>query len=78
MRGIKIPPQDFVLKMQGGHICRTLWYMILDHSAKRARNVPGHAHLPSPPHAARYPSSRMLILLSNCLLGRIEAVVTES
>ena len=48
------------------------------YSAKRAHNVPGHAHLPSPPHAARYPSSRMLILLSNCLLGRFEAVVTGS
>ena len=35
MRGIKIPPQDFVLKMpggggglmhEGGRICGTLWY----------------------------------------------------
>ena len=31
MRGIKIPPQDFALKMQRrlmheGHICGTLWY----------------------------------------------------
>ena len=44
------------------------------YSAKRAHNVLGHSHLPSPPHAARYPSSRML-LLSNCFLGRFEAVL---
>ena len=34
IRGIKIPPQDFALKMQGGgayaqggRICKTLWYL---------------------------------------------------
>ena len=35
MRGIKIPPQDFALKMQGelmhegGHICGTLRYILI-------------------------------------------------
>ena len=42
------------------------------YSAKRAHIVLGHAHFPSPPqHAARYPSSRMLLLF----IGRFEAVV---
>ena len=27
MRGIKIPLHNFVLKMQGGHICGTLRYV---------------------------------------------------
>ena len=50
--------------------------MVRSHySAKCMHNVLGHAHLPSPPHAARHPSSRML-LLSNCILGRFEAVAT--
>ena len=47
------------------------------YSAKRVHNILGHAHLPSPQHATRYPSSRML-QLSNCFLGRFEALVTES
>ena len=47
------------------------------YSAKRTHNVLEHAHLPSLPHATWYPSSGML-LLSNCFLGRFEAVVTES
>ena len=46
------------------------------YSAKHAHNVLGHPHLPSCSHAARYPSSRML-LLSKCFLGRFEAVVAE-
>ena len=41
------------------------------YSAMRAHNFLGHAHLPSPSPATRYPSSRVL-LLSNCFLGRFE------
>ena len=48
------------------------------YSAMRAHNFLGNTHLPSPSPAARYiPSSRML-LLSNCFLGRFEAIVAES
>ena len=47
------------------------------YSTKRAHNVLGHAHLPSPPPTAQCPTSRML-LLSNCILGRFEAIVAES
>ena len=47
------------------------------YSAMHAHNFLGHAHLPSPSPATRYPSSRVL-LFSNCFLGRFEAVVAES
>ena len=44
------------------------------YSAKRAIMFWGTPTSPPPPLAARYPSSTML-LLSNCFLGRFEAVV---
>ena len=47
-----------------------------NYSAKLVHNdVMAHAHLPSRPHAAQY--ARM-IMLSNCFLGRFDAVVAES
>ena len=48
-----------------------------NYSTKRVHIVLGHAHLHFRPHAALYASSRM-IMLSNCFLGRFEAVVAES
>ena len=38
MRGIKIPQQDFALKMQGGgHICGTLRYLKVSYTTNQAK-----------------------------------------
>ena len=53
MRGIKIPQQEFALKMQGGlmregeRICGTLWYILYTVNVYKQIPIPVHVTVPN-------------------------------